>query len=433
MMQDLFIGILSGTSMNAIDVVAFRFISPGDNLTINIPKAFQVATRRMRKRVAEHTIQYVSSKSSMQHSCSLKGEGYSINKVQVIATASYPLPIDFRTKCQQIMRTGSSSHNHANIDLIGELDHRAGVLFADAIVDFLATHKMSPQQFKAIGSHGQTIRHQPNITTPFTMQIGDPNIIAERTGITTIADFRRRDLAAGGQGAPLAPAFHAAMFSHPEQLRFIINIGGITNITVLEPNANVAGFDVGPGNCLLDYWCQSYFACEYDVDGKIAAGGKVITNLLNIMLDDQFFKLPPPKSTGLEYFNPAWLQQKLQLALHKDATEITTPLAADILATLTQLTSTTIANVIKSALLSTNITEVYLCGGGAYNTTLINNLQQLLNCKIATTNELGLAPELVEAGLFAWLARECLAGRTINLTAITGAKHAVKLGGVYYA
>jgi len=373
-MPNLFIGVLSGTSLNSIDVAAFKF----------------------------HPT------------------------MKVIATSSYPLPDDFKDLCRQITQQGNAnaSTDLTSVDLVGTLDHQAGELFAAAVLQLMEQHKISPAQVAAIGSHGQTIRHCPNLSRPFSMQIGDPNIIAERTGITTVADFRRRDIAAGGQGAPLAPAFHAAAFNHPEHARAIINIGGIANITLLHNNTTT-GFDVGPGNCLLDYWCRTNFDKDYDYNGTIANSGKVIEPLLTAMLADPFFQLPPPKSTGLEYFNAQWLHRMLQQVglnhtLH----------ATDIQTTLTTLTSTSIANAITA--IHANA-EVYLCGGGAYNTAIVANMQMQLKKPILSTAKLGLPPELVEAGLFAWLAQQCLLNHPVDLTCVTGTKRAVKLGGVYYA
>ena len=368
-MDNLFLGVLSGTSLDAIDIGAFSFVS---------------------------------------------------GKAQLYHTLNYPIPIDIKQSCLQLAET-----TICDITQLGILDNRLGVLFAQSILIFLQKYKISPEAITAIGCHGQTIHHRPNIQHPFTMQIGDPNIIAALTGIKTIADFRRKDLAVGGQGAPLAPGFHAAQFRSNQVNRAIINIGGISNISVLpkDPTKSVIGFDTGPGNCLLDSWVQKNFNKSYDHNGDIAKQGKLIPALLNSMLEDPYFQITAPKSTGREYFNLAWLNQHLQ--------KLQDPFAiVDIQATLIQLTSKTISNAILFLFAPSEV-EIYICGGGAYNQALLAALEQDLQQKVKLTTELGIAPDWVEAGLFAWLAQQRLLEQPGNLPSVTGASQAVVLGGVY--
>ncbi|HXZ46380.1 MAG TPA: anhydro-N-acetylmuramic acid kinase [Pseudolabrys sp.] len=271
------------------------------------------------------------------------------------------------------------------------------------------------------------MRHRPRAAHPFTLQIGNPSVIAERTGITTVADFRARDMAAGGEGAPMVPAFHRYVLRSTKQNRTIINIGGIANVTYLpgDESQPVAGFDTGPGNTLLDQWIARHRAHPHDEGGQWAASGRLSNALLEYLLKDSFFESPPPKSTGREYFNMEWLDQRLQkISVPPDA--------ADIQATLLQLTALTIARAIRRFLPQTQ--EAYVCGGGAHNRELMKALaEQLPGVPVATTEALGLHPDWVEASAFAWLAHQTLAGLPGNLPSVTGARHAVIVGGIYTA
>ncbi len=308
----------------------------------------------------------------------------------------------------------------------GKLDTQLGAFYADACLTLLTQAKVDAHKVKAIGSHGQTILHAPNSTQPFTLQIGNPNIISQITGITTIADFRRRDIAAGGQGAPLVPAFHHAMFHSCKNNRVIINIGGIANITTLPKDSHhkMQGFDTGPGNTLMDYWILTHKNKTYDNHGAWAASGEIKMELLNAFKNDPYFSLPPPKSTGTEYFSSSWLSAKLRHLPHY-APE-------DVQRTLCQLTATTIAEAIHHAAPKTE--QALLCGGGTHNSTLLKALQQLLNnISIHSTDTLGAPPDQVEAMAFAWLAKQTLTGITGNAPEATGAKEAVILGGIYQA
>lgn len=305
-------------------------------------------------------------------------------------------------------------------------------MYADAVNQLLISNQISPENIVAIGCHGQTIRHRPGFKDGigFTLQIGNAAFLAELTGITVISDFRSRDIAAGGQGAPLVPAFHQAVFASKKVNRALINIGGIANITYLgqEIDADnvVFGFDSGPGNMLLDAWIKQHKNLDYDANGAWASTGKVITPLLSHMLAEPYFALIPPKSTGRDLFNNEWLNQYL---LNKNY------LPEDIARTLVALT----AHSIYSALIKNcgSLNEVYLCGGGAHNSLLKSDLQQLLDdsesSKIAvdTTDALGIGVDWVEAIAFAWLAKQCLTRQTANLPRVTGAKGARILGAIY--
>jgi len=283
--------------------------------------------------------------------------------------------------------------------------------------------EIASHRIRAIGCHGQTIFHQPDGKYRNTLQIGDPNFITEHTGITVVADFRRRDMAAGGQGAPLVPAFHNAMFRSAEVERVILNIGGIANITVLaaNPDSAVLGFDTGPGNTLMDLWVQEKQQQAFDTDGVWAASGKVDAALLNTLLADEYFARRIPKSTGREYFNLAWLQDQTRLEHFR---------AEDVQATLLELSCVSIAQAIGKHAPAAR--EVYVCGGGARNSHLMQRLQRLLApSSVQTTAALGLEADAVEATAFAWLARQTLNGRHVNLTGVTGARHPAILGAVY--
>jgi anhydro-N-acetylmuramic acid kinase len=313
------------------------------------------------------------------------------------------------------------------IERLGELDVALAKVFATAVETLLLNSSTSSNDIAAIGSHGQTVRHAPHLTHRFTMQIGDPNTIAAQTGITTVADFRRKDIALGGQGAPLVPAFHRSLFASKETARAIVNIGGIANITLLPTDAqdHIIGFDTGPGNSLLDYWINKHKQTTHDQAGTWGASGRVHQPLLDAMLADAYFKLTPPKSTGREYFNHQWLQNQLSQVSE-------TILPADVQATLTELTATTIVNAVKTSM---NKGEILACGGGTHNLYLMSRLRALSapEFTVTTTETYGVHPDWVEATAFAWLAFQTMQKRTGNLPSVTGAKHAAILGGVYYA
>lgn len=342
--------------------------------------------------------------------------------ITLIAADTIPFPPNL---LRQIKHFIAYPDNVRLIDL-GALNIVLGQTFANAVQHLLDSQSLSENQIHAIGSHGQTLFHAPDHNFPFSMQLGDPSVIAERTGITTVADFRQRDIAAGGQGAPLVPAFHQALFHSADEQRIIINIGGISNITLLpcDITQDVIGFDTGPGNGLLDHWYQQHHNDSFDNNGQWAASGKLNTALLANMLSDPYFIQAAPKSTGKEYFNPAWL------AHHLEQQEELSP--QDIQATLTGLTAHSIADAIQTYL--TNDTVIYICGGGAHNDYLLKSLQAALPTHtVDTTDALGLAPDWVEACAFAWLAAQTLANEPGNLPSVTGAKSPVVLGGIYSA
>ncbi len=332
-------------------------------------------------------------------------------------------PADLRSRLLQLAR----AKEHCQLDELGDLDHQLGLQFGETANRLLKQQEIGPDCILAIGSHGQTIRHRPasqsNGALRYTMQIGDPNVIVETTGITTVADFRRRDIAAGGQGAPLTPAFHAAIFSSNSVPRVIINIGGIANITILDNTDTVWGFDTGPGNCLMDQWCRHKFQQAYDAHGALASQGSISNKLLSRLLTDLYFKQDPPKSTGPEYFNLSWLNQNLQdIPLNQ----------YDVLRTLNQFTAETIANSIKRY--AATAKEIYICGGGVHNTLTMHELRLLLpGLMVEDTSALGIDPDYVEASAFAWLARQTIMGKTGNLPSVTGAGQSVILGGIYKA
>jgi anhydro-N-acetylmuramic acid kinase len=346
-----------------------------------------------------------------------------ISGVDMIATHSHPIPPEIKQRIANLSHSGADE-----IERMGVLDRELGQVFAEATLELLAQAGTLTTEVRAIGSHGQTIRHRPPSTTAdsissFTLQIGDPNTIAELTGITTVADFRRRDIAAGGQGAPLAPAFHAAALAKPDSNRAIVNIGGIANATILAGNELRMGFDTGPGNTLLDHWVHRNTGELFDNDGQWSTSGEVQQALLDALLAHPFFMQTGPRSTGKEAFNLAWLDHCLSrfedLAAH------------DVQATLVDLTSISIGNAIRNCDLT--VSEVYVCGGGAHNAHLMQRLgEQVAPAILATTAAIGIDPDWVEAATFAWLASRSLQGLAGNSTAVTGARGPRVLGAIYW-
>lgn len=310
-----------------------------------------------------------------------------------------------------------------SLDDLGMLDGRIALAFAEAALSLLQAAGVPRGRVRAIGSHGQTVRHRPQADPPFTWQLGDGNVIAERCGIATVADFRRRDVAAGGQGAPLMPAFHAALLGSSNEDRAALNLGGIANFTLLPAAGDVRGFDTGPANALMDAWCERHTGRPYDAAGAFAASGQVNPTLLARLLADPWFALPPPKSTGREHFHLDWLQARM---------EDTSLAPADVQATLLDLTARTIADALHMSQPDTR--RVLACGGGVRNPVLMARLAAYLpQAVVESTAAHGLDPDYVEAMGFAWLARETLAGRPGNLPAVTGASGRRVLGTVYPA
>lgn len=341
--------------------------------------------------------------------------------VQLHHAFCYPLENTLRQQINQIL---APQWQGSLLDY-GHIDQLLGIQFAQAVNNLLEQTQITPQQIKAIGSHGQTLCHAPSTHLPFTLQAGDPNQISERTGITTVADFRRRDMAAGGQGAPLVPAFHRAVFFSPDTHRTVLNIGGLANLTVLntDSNAPVYGFDTGPGNTLIDQWCFKYTGQHYDKNGDWARSGTIHSEILEAMLKDPYFKLAPPKSTGREHFNLGWVTQKCG---HREVTPV------DVQATLTELTAMTISQAVQEQAPQTQ--ELVLCGGGIHNTYLRERIQyHSSNLKLISTADLGADPDWVEAIAFAWLAKQTLEGKPSNMPSVTGARGERILGAIYPA
>lgn len=366
----IYIGIMSGTSLDGVDVAALRFHN---------------------------------------------------GTPEVVAAHCFALPETLKSKTLTLCQPADNE-----IDLLGQVDLELARHFAECVRKLLAKHQIKVSKVAAIGCHGQTIRHRPNLG--FTLQIGDPNTIAELTGITTVADFRRRDMAAGGQGAPLVPAFHQHCFQDNSQDRVIVNIGGMANVTLLRADKEqpLQGFDTGPGNVLMDAWIQKIHQLPYDKNGALAAQGQVDSTLLSQLLALPFFQELPPKSTGREQFNLAWLEDHLDSLAYALSPE-------NVQRTLLALTATSIADAICTQQLAH--AEIYLCGGGVHNTHLVSALHALLpeaKC-LTSTSCLGLDPDWVEASAFAWLAHQTLQGLTGNAPAVTGARGERILGAIYQA
>jgi len=370
--KQLYIGVMSGTSLDGIDIVISDFSTPAST------------------------------------SC------------QLIAAKIFPFPASLQERLHQIIIT-----QQCDLTALCELDIELGQVIAQAIKQLLADYHIEASQIIAIGSHGQTLLHQPTGQYPFSLQIGNGNVIAEQTGITTIADFRQRDITAGGQGAPLVPAFHAECFAREQQDRIIINIGGIANLSLLPADKTqpILGFDSGPGNCLMDAWIQRHQQHAYDKNGQWAKSGQCHQGLLKQLLDEPYFQQDIPKSTGRELFNLNCLDEHLN---HFEPT--ISP--ADVQATLLQLTANTIANAVQHY--GNKYQAIFICGGGAHNVALMSQLQQQLpNKQVNTTETLGLHPDWVEACAFAGLAYLTLNNKAGNIPSVTGAKHPVVLGAIY--
>lgn len=343
--------------------------------------------------------------------------------IDTLAAAYVPFPPDLQRNLMALQAAGDNEIHREALAANILAQH-----YADCVTQLLVKADIVPDRICAIGVHGQTIRHQPALG--YTRQTNNPALLAELTGIDVISDFRSRDIAAGGQGAPLVPAFHQAVFANDDETRVVVNIGGISNISVLgkAKTAQVIGFDTGPGNALMDAWIARHLNEKYDAEGAWAASGQVITRLLGAFCSDPFFSLTPPKSTGRDLFHPAWLADHL--------TAFPKAKPADVQATLAALTATTLADaIIKYGM---DAKKVYVCGGGAYNTHLMRQLQQALSdngwpATVDSTAALGIPPNNVEALAFAWLAHRFIARKAGNLPAVTGAKGSRILGALYPA
>jgi anhydro-N-acetylmuramic acid kinase len=331
--------------------------------------------------------------------------------------ARHYLPFDEELK-SELLALHHPDHNELHRSQL--VANRLARLYAQSVAALLGKTGIATARIEAIGCHGQTIRHCPE--HGYTLQIGNSALLAELSGIRVVSDFRSRDIAAGGQGAPLVPAFHDKVLRHATIHRVVVNVGGIGNLTDLPPNAPTSGFDCGPGGLLMDAWCMRHLGQPYDVDGAWAVSGEVLPALLERMLDEPFFALPPPKSSGRDLFNMTWLESRLK----GDET------AADVQATLLELTCQGIARAIRKHCRGAQ--EMYLCGGGAHNSALRARLATLLpKCAIDTTDSLGVSGDFLEAIAFAWLAQQTLQGKPANLPAVTGARHPCVLGAIYPA
>lgn len=330
---------------------------------------------------------------------------------------TYPLPVELAAEVLRL----SQADARLSLDEVARLDTRLGQAFAAAAVQALRDSGIDNASVRAIGSHGQTLRHDPSGPAPFTQQLGDANVIAEATGLVTVADFRRRDVAAGGQGAPLMPAFHAAVLHSEAEDRAVLNLGGIANLTLLPRRGTVRGFDTGPANGLMDAWCALHTGQPYDRDAAFAQTGAVDGALLARLLAEPWFTLPPPKSTGRDQFHLQWLESRMEGAV---------PAPADVQATLCELSAITVARALRDTQADTR--RLLVCGGGVHNPLLMARLcAHLPEMQVESTAALGLDPDFIEAAGFAWLARETLAGRPGNLPAVTGARGPRVLGAIH--
>lgn len=348
---------------------------------------------------------------------------FSDGKVRVLAHCSAPLPATLRADLMALNTPDSNELHRAA--LAGNALVR---VYASVVASLLRETGTTASQLRAIGAHGQTVRHRPQEFdgTGYTLQLNQPALLAELCGIPVVADFRSRDVAAGGQGAPLVPPFHAAVFASTAHSVAVLNIGGISNITLLPGAAphEVSGYDCGPGNALMDAWCQQHTGCPYDDEGRWAASGQVQPQLLHNMLQAPFFTKAPPKSTGRDLFNAAWLQQQLA--------EVGDTAPADIQATLTELTALSCAQAAQQT--GWKQGQLLVCGGGALNTHLMARLATALpGWAVGSTQQRGLPPLQVEAAAFAWLARQTCLGASGSLPAVTGARGARILGAIYAA
>ncbi|WP_136418932.1 anhydro-N-acetylmuramic acid kinase [Herbaspirillum sp. ST 5-3] len=368
----LFIGLMSGTSLDGVDGVLAAF--PADD--------------------AAH-------------------------RIDTLSTAHLPFPAALR---EELMALQAPCENELHREALAA-NGLAGV-YAECVAQLLAAAGKHASHVTAIGAHGQTIRHRPELG--FTRQTNNPALLAELTGIDVIADFRSRDIAAGGQGAPLVPAFHQAIFGSGDEIRVVANIGGISNISVLEPGEKVIGFDTGPGNVLMDTWISRHQGRSYDADGAWAATGHVMQDLLDILLAEPYLALPPPKSTGRDLFHSEWLENQMKGFGNANP--------ADVQATLTAFTASTLADAIATH--ARKAKAVYVCGGGAYNVHLMRTLQHMLDdrrlaARVSSTETLGVSPNHVEALAFAWLAQRHVEGMAGNLPTVTGAQGFRILGARY--
>ena len=369
----LFIGLMSGTSLDGVDAV-----------------------------LAELADEHIAARS--------------------LAHTHLPMPAALRQELMALNRSGADELHRAALAANALAD-----LYAQAVEDLLRQAPRARGQVQALGAHGQTVRHRPQAFggTGYTLQLINGALLAEKTGIATVCDFRSRDVAAGGQGAPLVPAFHAAQFGRAGHSVAVLNIGGIANLTLLGPSGTVLGFDCGPGNALMDAWCQAHHGMPYDAAGAWASTGRVLPALLDTLLAEPFFSAAPPKSTGRDLFNDDWLASRL-------ARLTPLPAAVDIMATLAELTVRCASDALERHAKAT--TQLLVCGGGALNQHLMMRLQQALPaCQVQSTSSCGVPPDQVEALAFAWLAHAFMRRAAGNVPAVTGALGPRVLGALYPA
>ncbi len=372
-MSTLFIGLISGTSLDAIDVALVEFQE-------NAPLSFQVH-----------------------------------------AVYAHPWRADLR---QQLLTLTQQAADKTPLSQLATLDYQVALQFAEAVKIFLAQQHLQAHQITALGHVGQTLFHAPQHIPPYTWQVGDPYLLAKQTQIPVVAEFRRNDVANGGQGAPLAPAFHAAAWRDKQEKRGILNIGGISNITVLPSltsDEKLLGFDIGAGNALLDAWAQQHLQQAYDKDGQWARTAQACPELLDLLLQDEYLQRSPPKSTGRDYFNLTWLQSKLA---HFSALS-----AAEVQATLVEFTAQSIVNAVKAYQLE----SLFVCGGGAHHHDLMQKLAKALTpCRVLTTDNVGVSADWVEAVTFAWFAHQRWQQLPIDLSPFTGAQRTSLVGTLFY-
>lgn len=346
---------------------------------------------------------------------------FSQPKMVLAQEASAPLAPELRASLLALNTPGTNELHHAAL-AANALAHT----YADVVHQLLAAAGLPASAVRAIGAHGQTVRHRPGEFdgTGYTIQLNNPALLAELTGIDVVADFRSRDVAAGGQGAPLVPAFHQSVFAHADQTVAVLNIGGISNVSMLAPHQAVTGFDCGPGNALMDHWCHRHTGQPFDKDGAWAASGTVIPALLDALLDDPFFAKAPPKSTGRDLFNPDWLQARLD--------SFATAKPVDVQTTLTEFTARACSDCISSYGKESKL--LIVCGGGAFNQHLVQRLQaRLPSVVVQSSAHHGLPPLQVEASAFAWLAARMVQGQVGSLASVTGAGGDRVIGALYPA
>lgn len=342
-----------------------------------------------------------------------------VSRPRVLAHAFAPMPAELASELLSLNSPGNNELHRAALAANALVR-----LYAQVVQDLFESSKLSAQAITAIGAHGQTVRHQPQLHdgTGYTLQLNNPALLAELTGIDVVADFRSRDVAAGGQGAPLVPAFHQGLFGRTDHTVAVLNIGGISNLSVLHPDGCVQGWDCGPGNALMDHWCMQHTGQPFDRDGAWAASGNVIPELLNRLLEEGYLRQAPPKSTGRDLFNPLWLQERLNSFAQLSA--------VDAQATLTAFTAQACIQDVQQHAASAK--QLIVCGGGAMNLHLMTLLQQsLTGVEVVSSEAMGLPPLQVEAAAFAWLAYKFTQHETGSLPSVTGAQGARVLGAMY--